>query len=105
MSTGRAVRLPFASTALLGTAILRRQVQCRCCGICLLLSNQNSDLLWIDLTRWNARRQGSKHHRIDLRALTSCGRDLPIKLPYRRVPWREGLFGSRPSLETSQRIR
>ena len=26
MSTGRAVRLPFASPALLGTAVLRRQV-------------------------------------------------------------------------------
>jgi|HubBroStandDraft_6_1064221.scaffolds.fasta_scaffold6612498_2 hypothetical protein len=46
MSTGRAVRLPFASPALLGTAVLRRQVlgPLSVLWICLLLSNQNSDL-------------------------------------------------------------
>jgi len=99
------VRWPFASTALLGTAILRRQVHCRCCGICLLLSNQNSDLLWIDLTRWNARRQGSKHHRIDLRALRSCWRHDTITASCKGVTRREGLNGSRTSFKASQCIR
>jgi hypothetical protein len=34
----------LASTAFWGKALLRRQVQCRCCGICLLVSNQNYEL-------------------------------------------------------------